>query len=86
MGLCGLRISDGGQYPRQGSNTPANPLGKPQTGGERGTESGTPGDDSATIRQPHDPELAAVVTAWPHLPQAVRAGIVAMVRAAGEPS
>ncbi len=30
-----------------------------------------------------DPELLAVVQAWPELPDAVRAGIVAMVRAAG---
>jgi hypothetical protein len=29
-----------------------------------------------------DPELAAVVAAWDGLPAAVRAGIVAMVRAA----
>ncbi len=32
---------------------------------------------------PTDPELAAVVAAWSALPAAVRAGIVAMVRAAG---
>ncbi|NOT01404.1 MAG: hypothetical protein HOP29_12335 [Phycisphaerales bacterium] len=30
-----------------------------------------------------DPELAAVVAAWPTLPDAIRAGIVAMVRASG---
>jgi hypothetical protein len=29
-----------------------------------------------------DPDLAAVVAAWDRLPEAVRAGIVAMVRAA----
>ncbi|MEA3368002.1 MAG: hypothetical protein U9R68_07810 [Planctomycetota bacterium] len=28
------------------------------------------------------PDLAAVAKAWPHLPEAVRAGIVAMVKAA----
>ena len=32
---------------------------------------------------PTDPELAAVVTAWPDLPPAIRAGIMAMVAAAG---
>jgi hypothetical protein len=31
----------------------------------------------------NDPDLAAVVAAWDRLPGAVRAGIVAMVRAAG---
>jgi hypothetical protein len=30
-----------------------------------------------------DPDLAAVVDAWDRLPEAVRAGIVAMVQAAG---
>jgi hypothetical protein len=29
-----------------------------------------------------DPELAAVVATWPELPEAIRAGIVAMVKAA----
>jgi hypothetical protein len=29
-----------------------------------------------------DPDLAAVVAAWPELPEVVRAGIVAMVKAA----
>jgi len=29
-----------------------------------------------------DPDLADVVTAWPGLPEAIRAGIVAMVRSA----
>lgn len=29
-----------------------------------------------------DPELTAVLTAWPELPEAVKAGIVAMVKAA----
>ena len=32
----------------------------------------------------NEPELAAVVTAWPELPEAVKAGIVAMVQAAKE--
>jgi hypothetical protein len=31
---------------------------------------------------PADPDLAAVVDAWDRLPEAVRGGIVAMVRAA----
>ena len=29
-----------------------------------------------------DPDLAALVAAWPGLPEAIRAGIVAMVKAA----
>ena len=35
-----------------------------------------------TDNRPTDPELAAVVAAWDQLPEAVRAGIVAMVKAA----
>jgi hypothetical protein len=30
-----------------------------------------------------DPDLAGVVAAWPGLPEAVKAGIVAMVKATG---
>jgi hypothetical protein len=33
---------------------------------------------------PSCPDLAAVVSAWPALPDALRAGIVAMVKAAGK--
>jgi hypothetical protein len=36
---------------------------------------------NATRALPDDPDLAAVVTAWPSLPEAIRAGILAMVRA-----
>jgi len=32
---------------------------------------------------PSDPHLAALIDAWPTLPDAIRAGILAMVRAAG---
>lgn len=35
-----------------------------------------------TRATPTDPELAAVVAAWPALPPAIRAGVVALVRAA----
>jgi hypothetical protein len=30
-----------------------------------------------------DPALAAIIDAWPKVPEAIRAGILAMVRAAG---
>jgi hypothetical protein len=30
-----------------------------------------------------DPDLAAVVTAWPNLPEPLKAGIMAIVRASG---
>jgi len=37
---------------------------------------------SASVSTPEDPELAAIVAAWPTLPSAMRAGVVAMVKAA----
>ena len=36
----------------------------------------------ATHLLPADPDLAAVIDAWDRLPDAIRAGIVAMVKAA----
>jgi hypothetical protein len=33
-----------------------------------------------------DPDLAAVVDAWPELPEAIKAGIMAMVKAASKES
>lgn len=50
-----------------------------------GANSGALPSDSNTsevLNTPADPDLAEVVTAWPELPQALRAGIVAMVKAA----
>ncbi len=32
----------------------------------------------------NEPELAAIVAAWPTLPEAVRAGILAMVKASDQ--
>jgi len=32
---------------------------------------------------PTDPQLASLIDAWPDLPEAIRAGIVAMVIASG---
>jgi hypothetical protein len=40
------------------------------------------GHHLATDTCQNDPDLAAVVDAWPKLPEALKAGIVAMVRAA----
>jgi hypothetical protein len=38
--------------------------------------------ESATNSLNDDPDLAVVVAAWPELPETIRAGIVAMVKAA----
>ncbi|HEX5102184.1 MAG TPA: hypothetical protein VFV87_00125 [Pirellulaceae bacterium] len=47
-------------------------------GGQSGAECGALGTQNA----PLDPDLAAVVDAWPKLPEAIKAGILAMVTAA----
>jgi len=44
-----------------------------------GADSGAPTPSNTII----DPALAALIDAWPTLPDAIRAGILAMVRAAG---
>jgi hypothetical protein len=41
---------------------------------------------SATRAASTDPDLAAVLDAWPTLLEAVRVGIVAMVKASGPPT
>jgi hypothetical protein len=53
----------------------------PEIGGiptERGTKSGTVGAESELA----DPDLIELVNAWPTLPEATRASILAMVRTA----
>jgi hypothetical protein len=47
--------------------------------GQGGAESGAPAPESTPI----DPALAALIDAWPTLSEPLRAGILAMVRAAG---
>lgn len=61
---------------------------KSEVGAKRGNKSGniSGGDGAAAAGEPPvcqapDGELAAVIRAWAVLPAAVRAGIVAMVRA-----
>jgi hypothetical protein len=44
-----------------------------------GAKSGAQASEKHVI----DPALAALIDAWPMLPEAIRAGILAMVRAAG---
>jgi len=53
--------------------------GNPGVGNQSGAQSGA----VAARESPIDPEFAAVVNAWPALPEAIKAGILAMVRATG---
>jgi len=39
--------------------------------------------ENAPAETPPDPDLRAVIEAWPNLPEVVKAGIMAMVRTSG---
>lgn len=74
----------GNQWAQQGSNTSetaggyaAQPIGAPESAPN------TAADGPPAPPVPMDSDLAAVAAAWPSLPAVVRAGIMAMVRAAG---
>lgn len=67
-----------------GPEHPSKSPGKTHVPGESGAKSGAlPGDSVAqpAPATPTDPDLAAVIAAWPSVPLAVRAGILAMVKA-----
>jgi hypothetical protein len=64
-----------------GSEHPSSFTGKTAPPRARGAKSGAPAGDSASDSATTDASLREVVTAWASLPQAVRAGILAMVRA-----
>ncbi|GIK17963.1 MAG: hypothetical protein BroJett004_01270 [Planctomycetota bacterium] len=53
-----------------------------ESGGNKSGNTGARFGDSAGVATPTDPELAAVVAAWPDLPPAIRAGVLALVKAA----
>lgn len=75
-----------GQVTPMGSELSRFPSGKPDVSKSGGSKSGNKGADrrSAMIpTRPTDAELAAVIAAWPNLPLAIRAGVLALVRAAG---
>ncbi len=55
---------------------PDNSIQQSQNQGEAESEAVSPNST------PIDPDLAAVVEAWPGLPSAIKTGILAMVRAA----
>jgi hypothetical protein len=52
--------------------------GNSSSSDQSGAESGALGAQEATL----DPDLAAVVDAWPALPGTIKAGILAIIRAA----
>lgn len=78
--------SENDQVGAEGFETVAFPGGKAGGAIQSGAHSGAlDGDSTAkpSPTPPADPELAAVIAAWSGLPPALRAGIAAMVKAAG---
>ena len=60
------------------------PQGKPGVVLPAGNKSGNTGaqpPESATPATPADPDLSTVLAAWPNLPPAIRAGILALIQA-----
>jgi hypothetical protein len=51
--------------------------------GSGGANCGAPGAGNPADNPPDDPDLVAIVGAWPTLPDVIKAGILAMVKAAG---
>ena len=76
MALIGV-----GEVPRRGAEHPAQTPRKKAISDQGGAESGAPDAPDAPNR-PDDPDLSRLINAWPNLPEAIRAGIVAMVNAA----
>ena len=57
---------------------------EPQTNSPENPACPAPGGAESGALTPNiSPALAALIDAWPTLPEAIRAGILAMVRAAG---
>jgi hypothetical protein len=73
--------------PRQGTELSANSSENRGVAGRGGAESGALSGDSfsgGALPALTDPDLLAVVNAWPGLPEATRQSIVAMVQASTE--
>ncbi len=73
-----VKWSRGESNPRAGTAKPGSHKQLRTRESRGGAESGAVGAESA----PADPDLQRLIDAWPTLPDAVRAGIAAMVRAA----
>lgn len=64
------------QVAEAGVEPPSNSTGNPPLENENGAECGAVGAQIDGF----DPDLVAVVEAWPGLPEAIKTGILAMVR------
>lgn len=65
---------------------PSGNAGVSESGGSKSGNKGGGFGPPTPPATPTDPELAAVVAAWPDLPPAIRAGVLALVKAATPPT
>ncbi len=72
MGATGLELR---RFPSENTEVPA-------SGGSKSGNKDAPSGGSPGAVKPADPDLARVVAAWATLPPAIKAGIVALVKAA----
>jgi len=72
-----FRLLQCSQVPPRGTAHPAKTPGNRGASARQRAKSGAIEPETPSIA----PDLAAVVEAWPKLPQAIRAGILAMIRA-----
>ena len=73
----GVEPCENAQVPPRGVEQDQKSSGKTPLSQSDGAESGAVGAPD----RPTDPDLQHLITAWPDLPDAVRAGITAMVQA-----
>jgi hypothetical protein len=70
-----------------GTRTSAQRSGNTRRGRTSGADSGAvaknPGKPRRFTESTADPDLDAVIAAWPNLPPAIRAGVLALIRATG---
>jgi len=71
-------VTDLGQVPPRGNAHPVKSSGNRRASDSQRAKSSATEPETVPIA----PDLATVVEAWPKLPQAIRAGILAMIRAA----
>ena len=74
-----VRNDSMGEEGLEPSPFPSGKSGVSESGGSKSGNKDAPFGDSAGVVKPTDPELAAVVAAWPTLPLAIRTAILALL-------
>jgi hypothetical protein len=82
----GRRVAEGTRTPNTQIHSPDQPRPNSKPDNELRSKGESVGAEMGAVTEkpplPIDPDLAALIDAWPTLPEVVKAGIVAMVKAA----